>query len=275
MATIGAVLVGCGSSGSGVSVPTIHAARVFQLSGFQPSGTVRPGVPTPVSFTVLQPDGKPLTRYKRGSGPHTGIHLIIVRDDLHYIIHHHPPVGADGKLTDTVTFPAPGPYKVLIDLYPNIPGGQPNFQLFTTVNVTGAYHPVPLPPFRTDQTVHGYHFHMEGEPALKAIQAALVNVDVTDPQGRKVTFVPWFGALAHAIFFHRGSLDYFHTHICGAGATNCTSALGATKVTGTSTTPGKLAIGVLLPVPGTWELFLQMLLGGRVTTVPYTLTVAS
>ncbi len=74
---------------------------------------------------------------------------------------------------------------------------------------------------------------MQGHPTLHAIQAGFVHVDVLDSRGRKVTFVPWFGALAHAIFFHQGSLDYFHTHVCGAGAPNCTSALGATRVTGT------------------------------------------
>ena len=87
--------------------------------------------------------------------------------------------------------------------------------------------------------------------------------------------MPWFGALAHAIFFHQGSLDYFHTHVCGAGAPNCTSVLGATRVSGTTTAPGKLTLGVLLPVPGTWRLFLQMKLGGQIVTVPYTLEVSS
>jgi len=53
------------------------------------------------------PSGQPLTQYKTGSGPHTGVHLIIVRDDLRYIIHQHPPVGPDGRLSQTVTFPAP------------------------------------------------------------------------------------------------------------------------------------------------------------------------
>ena len=40
-------------------------------------------------------------------------------------------------------------------------------------------------------------------------------------------FVPWFGALAHAIFFRQGSLDYFHTHICAPDAPNCGSLAGA------------------------------------------------
>jgi hypothetical protein len=271
-------LAGCGGSsggGSAVSAPVIGAAKVFTLGAFEPSGTIHADRPTTISFTVMMPNGKPLTQYKTGSGPHTGVHLIIVRDDLHYIIHQHPPIGPNGLLRQTVTFPAPGPYRVLIDLYPNIPGGQPNFQLFKTVNVVGAYHPQPLPAFRADQTVDGYHIDMHGHPSLKAIQAQFVNIGVTSPQGQKVNFVPWFGALAHAIFFHQGTLDYFHTHVCAANAPNCATLLGGSKITGKATAPGKLTIGVLLPEPGTWELFLQMKLGGKIVTAPYTLKVAS
>ncbi len=284
MALLGALAIAvpaiaaCGSSSSGaVSAPVIGAAKTFSLAGFEPAAKVVPGKPTTVSFTIQQPNGKPLTAYKTGSGPHTGVHLIIVRDDLAYIIHQHPPVGANGLLRQTVTFPAPGRYRVLVDAYPNIPGGQPNFQLFKTVDVKGAYHPKALPPFTSDQTVDGYHIDMQGHPKIHAIQAQFVHVDVTDPNGKRVTFVPWFGALAHAIFFHEGSLDYFHTHICAPNAPNCGALPGvtATRVAGTSTAPGKLTIGVLLPAPGTWRLFLQMKLGGRVVTAPYTLKVAS
>ena len=268
----------CGSSsGSAVNAPTIGAAKTFSLAAFQPAATVVPGRRTTVSFTIRQPNGKPLTSYRTGSGPHTGVHLIIVRDDLGYIIHEHPPVGPDGRLRQTVTFPVPGRYRVLVDAYPNIPGGQPNFQLYQTVNVRGAYHPKPLPPFNADQVVDGYHVDMQGHPSLHAIQAQFVHVDVTDSNGRKVKFVPWFGALAHAIFFQQGSLDYFHTHICAPDAPNCGALPGVTssRVAGTSTAPGKLTIGVLLPAPGTWRLFLQMKLGGKVVTAPYTLKVAS
>lgn len=276
LALAAVALAGCGSSSGGsLSVPKVAPARVFTLASFQPTGQVVAGRPTTVSFVVQQPDGKALTSYKTGSGPHTGVHLIIVRDDLAYIIHQHPPVGPGGQLRQTVTFPAPGPYRVLVDLYPNIPGGQPNFQLLQSVNVAGAYHPRPLPPFKSDLTIDGYHIDMQGHPSLHAIQAQFVNVEVTDPQGRKVGFVPWFGALAHAIFFHQGSLDYFHTHVCAPGAANCSSVFGTARISGQSSTPGKLTLGVLLPVPGVWRLFLQMRAGGRVLTAPYTLQVGS
>jgi hypothetical protein len=267
---------GCGGSGGALTAPHFAPAKVFRLGGFQPTTPVAPGHPTAISFTVQQPSGEPLTQYKTGPGPHTGVHLIIVRDDLAYIIHQHPPVGPDGLLRQAVTFPAPGPYKVLVDIYPNVLGGQPNFQLFQTVTVSGTYHPRPLPPFKPDLVIDGYHIDMHSHPALHAIQAQFVNVDVTDPHGRTVPFVPYFGALAHAIFFHQESLDYFHSHICAPNAPNCGSLPGvsSTRVTGQSSAPGKLTIGVLLPEPGIWRLFLQMKLGGRIVTAPYTLQIA-
>ena len=272
-----AILTACGGAGNGLTVPTVAPAKVYTLGGFTPSKSVTPGHPVTVSFTVVLPSGKPLTHYKTGSGPHTGVHLIIVRDDLAYIIHQHPPVGPNGLLRQTVTFPAPGPYKVLVDVYPNIPGGQANFQLFRTINVTGNYKPRPLPAYQSNLTVDGYHFDMQSHPTLHAIQAQFLNVEVRGPHGEKPTFVPWFGALAHAIFFRQGSLDYFHTHICAPNAPNCgvLPGVASSRISGTSSAPGKLTIGVLLPAPGTWRLFLQMKLGGRIVTAPYTLEVKS
>jgi hypothetical protein len=268
-----AMLAGCGGGGSSApSFPTVGAAKTYELAQFKPAGPVRAGTPTRVSFVIKQPNGQPLTHYKRGAGPHTGVHLIIVRRDLSTIVHLHPPIGANGVASVPVTFTEPGPYRVVIDAYP-ANAAEPNFQLFDTLRVQGAYHPQPLPAFSSSQVVDGFHFTLHGHPKLRAIEAGDLVMTVTDPQGRPATFTPWFGALAHAIFFRRGSLDYFHTHICAPGATGCTSVLGGAKVTGTSATPGKLTIGVLVPVPGTWRLFLQCKVNGRVMTAPFTLTV--
>ncbi len=100
-----------------------------------------------------------------------------------------------------------------------------------------------------------------------------MTVTVTAPDGKPAEFTPWYGALAHAIFFREGTLDYFHTHVCAPGASGCTSFLGATKVTGSSSTPGKLTVGVLVPVAGQWRLFLQTQVDGHILTAPFTLAV--
>jgi hypothetical protein len=274
-----ALLAGCGASGpTTVSVPKVAPAETFSLGAFAPTGRIAARRPTTMSFDIQMPSGRPLTRYKTGAGPHTGVHLIIVRNDLATIIHEHPPIAANGMLHQRVTFPAPGPYHVLVDAYPNVAGEPPNFQLTRTVEVSGAYHPVKLPAFHANEVIDGYHFHMDAPPsgpALHAIQAQFVHLDVTGPDGRPVHFTPWFGALAHAIFFRQGSLDYFHTHVCAPDAPNCGSLPGvaASRVSGRATAPGKITLGVLLPVSGTWRLFVQLKQHRRVITAPFTLRV--
>jgi hypothetical protein len=272
MVGVALVLAGCGGGSSGSDFPTIGAARTFGIGDWQPAGPIQPGKPTPISFVIRQPDGQPLTAFKRGAGPHTGVHLIFVRDDLSTIIHKHPPVAADGTIRESVTFPDPGRYRLVVDAYP-ASGQQPNFQLFHKLQVAGKATPQQLPPPAQVVTSDGYRFAIQGHPKLKAIQATLLTIDVTDPQGKPAKSSPYFGALAHAIFFRKGSLDYFHTHVCAPGASGCTSTLGGAQVVGTASRPGRLTVGVLVPAPGTWRLFLQTKIGGRVVTAPFTLNV--
>ena len=254
-------------------MPTIEPARTFELAGFNPVRVPRPG-PVRLSFTIRQPSGKPLTAYRTGAGPHTGVHLIVVRDDLGVIIHRHPPIGRDGHISQAIDFPSPGPYRVLVDAYPAVHGAPRNFQLHANVRVAGSYKPAGLPPFSPTVTVDGYRVTLSGPHGLHAIEPAHLTVSVRDPAGRPVSFTPWYGALAHAIFFRARSLDYFHTHVCGPSTPGCTSVLGGTTVTGRSTKPGKLQVGVLLPIGGTWRLFLQFQAGGRILTAPFTLRVS-
>jgi hypothetical protein len=261
---------GCGGSGGSPTI-AVQPARQYRLDTL---GFTRAGSHTfNFSFRIVQPDGRALTKFRRGAGPHTGVHVIYIRRDLGEIVHHHPPVAADGSVHDSVGFPAPGPYRVVIDVYPQQVTPQPNFQLFTAVKVPGRYTPKPLPATTATQVVAGYRFTLHGHPHLRAVEAGLLSFSVTRPDGSAVRFTPWYGALAHAIFFRKGSLDYFHTHVCAPGAAGCTSVLGGAKVTGSSSKPGQLSVGVLVPVPGTWRLFLQCRADGRVLTAPFTLRV--
>jgi hypothetical protein len=268
-------VAGCGGSSSSTpTMPTIQAARTFRLAAFLPAGSVVAGRPVTIAFTIQQPDGKPLTDYRSGSGPHTGVHLIVVRDDLATMIHRHPPVGADGRISEQITFRRPGSYRVVVDAYPRLSGPQRNFQLFDTIRVRGASTATPLPSFEPTVEIGGYRVTLHGRPRLEAIQARFLTITVTDPNGKPARFTPWYGALAHAIFFRARSLDYFHTHVCAPGASGCSSFLGGATVAGSSSTPGRLRVGVLVPVPGTWRLFLQCRVNGRVLTAPFTLKVS-
>jgi hypothetical protein len=269
-----AVLLAVALAGCGSSAPpqiTIGAARTYQLADF-PSRFVA-GKPQRVTFRIDQPSGAALTRYRTGSGPHTGVHLIIVRSDLGAIIHKHPKPNADGDFNTELTFPTPGRYRVVIDAYPQLSGPLRNFQLFRWIVVPGSAPHGGLPAFHPVVSDDGYRFALQGRPRLRAIQSNFLTLRVTRPDGSPATFTPWFGALAHAIFFRAGTLDYFHTHVCSARTSGCTSVLGATRVTGTQTRPGVMRVGVLLPLGGTWRLFIQCKVDGHVLTAPFTLTV--
>ena len=261
------VLAGCGGGSSGGEI-TVQPAKQYSLT-FTAKPTAA-GKPTRVVLRIVQPDGKPLTAYKHGAGPHNGVHLIYVRRDLSVLVHHHPPVRADGTIVDDVTFPAPGPYRVVVDAYPSDPKPLPNFQLFTQLRVPGAYIPKPV---SVTTPASGYHVTLAPHARLRAVTPAFLKFTVTRADGTPAHFTPWYGALAHAIFFRAGTLDYFHTHVCARGAVGCTSTFGGAKVTGTSTTPGKLDVGLLVPVAGTWRLFLQFRDDDKVVSEPFTLRV--
>jgi hypothetical protein len=265
------LLAGCSGS-SRPTVPTIGPARTFALSGFTPTRVGHTGKAT-ISFTVRQPSGAALTSYRRGAGPHTGIHLIIVRQDLGLIIHRHPPMGPKGRVVQRIDFTSPGRYRVLVDVYPAVRGAPRNFQLHADLRVAGTYHPKPLPAFKPLDTVDGYRIDLRVPRRIHPIDPVTLTATIRDPSGKLVTFRPWYGALAHAIFFRAVSLDYFHTHVCGPDTPGCTSIFGGAKVVGRPAGPGKLNVGVLLPVAGTWRLFLQFRDRGRVLTAPFTLKV--
>lgn len=271
LAAAALLVAGCGSS-AGTGQITVGAARTYRLAHFGPVRFAA-GKTERLWFTIGQPSGAPLTDFRKRSGPHTGVHVIIVRSDLGVIIHKHPPVAPDGSISEPITLPTPGKYRVVIDAYPNLQGPLRNFQLFGLITVPGRAPRKPLGPFERTVVVDGYRFTLQNRPRLQAIRPAFLALAVTRPDGSRATFTPWFGALAHAIFFRSGSLDYFHTHVCAPGATGCTSTLGATRVTGTAARPGVLNVGVLLPVSGTWRLFLQCKVDGRVLTAPFTLKV--
>jgi hypothetical protein len=263
-----ALVAGCSSS-SRPSAPTIAPARTYSLAGFSPLRVPSPG-PVRIAFTIRRPSGAALTRYRTGAGPHTRVHVIVVRRDLSVIVHRHPPIGRGGRIAETIDLPEAGPYRVLVDAYPL---GARNFQLYADLRVAGRYRPRALPPFARVDTVDGFRVSLTAPKSLHAIEPAFLLAKVTGPERRPASFTPWFGALAHAIFFRSGSLDYFHTHVCGASTPGCTSVLGGARVVGRETKPGQARVGVLLPIAGTWRLFLQFQTRGRVVTAPFTLRV--
>lgn len=270
LVTLGVVGAGCGGGGGSPAPPTIAPAKEYKLDWQSPPSVAEPGTTT-LRFAVRTPDGKVLTRFRTGAGPHTGVHLIIVRDDLSQIVHKHPPIPANGHLALPVDLPRAGRYHVLVDVYP-ASGTLRNFQLTRELQVGTGNVKAPLPRYSPVVHAGGLTFRVARLPGLRLAEPASMIVNVTDAAGKPVTFKPFYGALAHAIFFRAGSLDYFHSHICGNDPA-CTAGFGTPATTGHSTKPGRMELGVLLPASGTWRLFLQVFDKGKLITAPFTLRV--
>jgi hypothetical protein len=249
----------------------VAPAKQYTLDWQGPKKVAMAGV-TPLRFAVRTPDGRVLTKFRTGAGPHTGVHLIIVRDDLSSIVHKHPPIPPTGVLTVSANLPKAGRYHVLVDVYPAGNTGPRNFQLTHDLQVGSGDVKAPLPPYAPVVKTGGLTFRVMKLPALRLAEPATMIVDVSDAQGNPVKFTPFYGALAHAIFFRAGSLDYFHSHICGSDPA-CAAGFGTPATTGHSTKPGRLELGVLLPATGRWRLFLQVTHDGKLLTAPFTLRV--
>jgi hypothetical protein len=270
LVALGIVAAGCGGGGGSPAPPTIAPAKEYKLDWLGPPSVAEPGKTT-LRFAVRTPDGKVLTRFRTGAGPHTGVHLIIVRDDLSQIVHKHPPIPANGHLTLPVDLPRAGRYHVLVDVYP-ASGALRNFQLTRELQVGMGNVKAPLPAYSPVVHAGGLTFRVSQLPGLRLAEPASMIVNVTDAAGKPVAFTPFYGALAHAIFFRAGSLDYFHSHICGNDPA-CSAGFGTPATTGHSTKPGRMELGVLLPASGRWRLFLQVFHKGKLITAPFTLRV--
>ena len=147
---------------------------------------------------------------------------------------------------------------MLVDIYPAAAtAGRPTSSSRTTCRSGTGNVKAPLPAYSPVVHTGGLTFRVKKKPNLHLAEPASMVVDVTDADGKPVKFTPFYGALAHAIFFRNGTLDYFHSHICGNDPA-CSAGFGTAATTGHSTKPGQLELGVLLPATGKWRLFLQV-----------------
>lgn len=84
---VAGLAAGCGGGAGAIVLSSVPPAASYSVGSFAPAGAVTAGKPVTISSDIRQPSGAPLTQFATGPGPHTGVHLILVRDDLSSIIH--------------------------------------------------------------------------------------------------------------------------------------------------------------------------------------------
>ena len=208
------------------------------------------GPATEVVFSVLGPDGRPLTSYRASHDE--DLHLIAVRRDLTGFQHVHPELGGDGTWRTTLAL-TPGEWRVFADF---VPAGGEGLTLGTDLSVAGSYSPEPLPaPSRTAE-VDGYTVTLDGD--LVAGEMSELTLRIAK-DGRPVTDLqPYLAAYGHLVVLRDGDLAYLHVHPTGEPGDGRTE-------------PGpEVRFATTAPSPGTYRLFLDFRHGDVVRTAEFT-----
>jgi hypothetical protein len=170
------------------------------------------------------------------------MHFIVVRRDLTGFQHLHPTESSDGRWSIPVTLPAPGTYRVFADFSVD---GKPHTladDLQVEGNVTSRGLPAPV----KSADVDGLHVRL-ADGALHAGLESELGFTVTR-NGRPVAIEDYLGAKGHLVALREGDLAYLHVH------------------------PDENSLGFMatFPTAGSYRLFLQFKVHGRVHTASFT-----
>lgn len=210
------------------------------------------GVAEPLRFRIVDRQERPLRSFDL---LHTKrMHLIVVRRDLTGFQHLHPNLGADGTWTVPLRLDAAGSYRVFADFGH---GGEAT-TLASDLFVDGRTEFQPLPaPAAVATSDGGYTVRLLSTPA-RAGEEAQLRFEISK-DGHPVAVQPYLGAAGHLVALRQGDLAFLHVHPSEHGASG-KEEHGA----------GPVAFAATFPTAGSYRLFLQFKIDGRVETVAFT-----
>jgi hypothetical protein len=179
----GGLMPGRNSSGAssmgGGPTRQLTTYRAFVETG----GTIVPGQPWPLSITLLDQFGRPLTDFDfSGGGP---VYVTAIRRDLAYLAETLLASAVDGVLRPELIFPAEGQYVVFVDFTPR--GGSEK-QATVSIVVGAASTPAAaLTPDVSFVQVDALRVSLKSDGPLTANQPAELRFEATDAQGRLLT----------------------------------------------------------------------------------------
>ncbi|GAA2208422.1 hypothetical protein GCM10009850_038800 [Nonomuraea monospora] len=170
-----------------------------------PITSITTGVPTDFKFTVIGPDGKPVTGYQVEHDKK--LHFIVASRDLTSFQHLHPEMTPDGTWSVKLTVPKAGAYRAFADFAPT--GGE-KLTLGADLQAAGDYRPEPLPHVSRTAAVDDYTVNLAGD--LVPGQSSKLTLTVSK-DGEPVTDLePYLGAYGHLVALRAGDLAYLHVH---------------------------------------------------------------
>lgn len=231
---------------------------------------------------------RPITRYDVELGKR--LHVIAVSADLVTFVHEHGErPGADGHFHVPITFPRRGLWHVYADA---TPAGMGQQVMRFEVDLAGAA-PVPpspaLPPSALQSEDGRYAVRFDSLD-LRAGQEAMLPLHVLRDGKPAPDLTPFLGVAAHAVFISAADLSYVHAHAAPAEAATghgmaampgMGHAHGAGPMPGTdgaalrpgTRLPPDLVLHLRAPSAGAYRLWVQVMAGGRVRTLPFSVAV--
>jgi hypothetical protein len=181
------------------------------------------------------------------------MHLVVIRRDLSGFQHVHPTMAADGTWSIDLALAEPGIYRMIAD-FTAIVGGQPvATALGSDLTVAGGYAPRALPEPARAVSVDGFAVGYEGRPTTQSTQPILVTV--AGPDHNPAALQPYLGAFGHLVVLRQGDLAYVHVH------------------PEPQLVDGKVKFWLTAPSAGTYRMFFDFQVSGKVHTAAWTVTV--
>ena len=239
-----------GEEAAGLDVPKGLMVSQNGYSFALDQRTAEPGTAEPVTFTIIGPDGEPVTAYDVEHDKQ--LHLIAVRRDFTGFQHVHPEMDADGTWRTDLDLTA-GQWRLFADFKPT--GADP-LTLGNDLAVTGDYRPDLATTESTTAKIGAYTVTLDGDVAPGS--EAKLTLTVTR-NGEKVTDLePYLGAYGHLVALRAGDLAYLHVHPEG------TPGDGVTE-------PGpEVVFYAQVPSEGRYHLYLDFMHEGVVRTASFT-----
>lgn len=232
--------------------PAAHADGLASTADgltFEPQRTRFVPGRTDFRFRVVGPDGRARSDFDEEGG--VRLHLLLVRRDLTGYAHLHPTLRPDGSWSVPLTFARPGVYRAFADFEHD---GEKTV-LGTDLFVAGAATAEPLPAPSGVAHVDGFRVALAA-PGLRAGEESPLAFTVTRNGAPVRAFERYVGMRGHLVALHEGDLAYAHVHPRDTAA------------------GGRIDFDAELAAPGSYRLFLQFKVGGRVHTAPFTVEVA-
>ena len=226
-------------------------------AGYRLTGLTAPdaaGASGGLSFTLLGPDGEPLTDYD--TAHEQDLHLIVVRTDGAEFRHVHPTTDGAGTWTIPWSWPAAGTYRVFADFVPTALGD--TVTLTSTLEVAGDFVPAPRGGDTASAADGDLTVELGGE--LTAGASSELTFTVTRDGEPVTTLEPYLGAYGHLVALRDGDLAYLHVHPMGEPGDG-------------ETDPGpEITFMAQAPTSGRYLLYLDLQLDGAVHSLPFVVT---